>query len=94
MFGFSLLVQTPLFFAAAAREPEATSLIGTNVYLWGLSFTGLYKMQSIMNAITSKGQGLVVKFVDTTMQRAALPCSPVRIELERSRKIFPRLLSP
>ena len=37
-------------------------------------------MQSIVVAVRSKGQGIVVNFVDTTMQRAALLCLTVRID--------------
>ena len=68
------------FIAAAARKPEATeqgsSVIDSNICLLLRPFVHLSgKMQSIVVAEISKWQGIVVKFVDTAMQHAALLCS-------------------
>lgn len=67
------------FIAAAARKPEVTeqgsSLIDRNIYILIRPFVHLSgKMQSIGVAEISKWQGIVVNFMDTTMQHAALLC--------------------
>lgn len=57
---------------AALREPEVTeqdsSLVSVNIHLFDLSFTFLAKCKSVVVMARSKGQGIVLNFVGTTMQ--------------------------